>query len=229
VTNPIEVRGLSFRYTEDSRTILSDINLDVERGQIVAVVGLSGIGKSTLCYCISGIIPHVYGGIIEGEVYLDGVSTREMALPSIAKTLGVVFQNPDNQLFSPTVEDEIAFGPENLCVPRREIADRIDDALAKVGMKDFRLSSPHRLSGGQRQLIALASVLSLHPQTLIFDEAMSQIDSTGQALVKNIMEKLRQEGKTIVMIEHDLDNLDIADRVLVLKKGSLHPFQGSLL
>jgi len=228
VTKPIEVRGLSFRYTHDSRAILNNISLDVEKGQILAILGLSGIGKSTLCYCMSGIIPHVYGGIIEGEVYLNGVSTRELTLPSIAKTLGIVFQNPDNQLFSPTVEDEVAFGPENLCVPRDEIGTRINDALGKVGMRDLFLSSPNKLSGGQKQLIALASVLSLHPQILIFDEAMSQIDYGGRALVKGIMKKLRDENKTIVMIEHDLENLDIADRVLVLRDGSLYPFQGSL-
>jgi energy-coupling factor transport system ATP-binding protein len=228
VTLPIVVKDLSFQYENDATKILRHLNLSVDKGEIVAIVGLSGIGKSTLCYCLSGIIPHVYGGIMEGEVLLNGKSTRDLTLPAIATTLGIVFQNPDHQLFSFSVEDEIAFGPENLCVPKEEITRRIDEVLEKVGMKEFRHASPHQLSGGQRQLIALAAVLSLQPEILIFDEAMSQIDIYGKKMVKEMILRLQAEGKTIVMIEHDLENLQIADRVLVLKGGKLEPFTGTL-
>jgi energy-coupling factor transport system ATP-binding protein len=229
VIYPIEIEGLSFRYDLNGRDILTSIDLTVKKGEILAIVGLSGIGKSTLCYCISGIIPHVYKGIMTGVVLIQGKSTLEVTLPEIATSLGIVFQNPDNQLFSPTVEDEIAFGPENLCVPREEIGRRIDEALHRVGMERLRLSNPARLSGGQKQLIALASVLSLNPEILIFDEAMSQIDAAGKSIVKETIKKLKAETKTIIMIEHDFNNLDIADRVLMLKNGRLYPFQGRLL
>lgn len=225
---PIEVKNLSFQYANSPKLILRSVELTAARGEIVAIVGLSGIGKSTLCYCLSGIIPHVYGGEMKGSVFLNGTSTRDLTLPQIATTLGIVFQNPDNQLFSFSVEDEIAFGPENLCIPRAEIEDRIVEALTTVGMLNFRNASPQQFSGGQRQLIALASVLSLKPEILIFDEAMSQIDLDGKKMIKDMMLKLREEGKTIVMIEHDFLNLDIADRVLLLNAGELTPFDGKL-
>ncbi|HZK24788.1 MAG TPA: ABC transporter ATP-binding protein [Oscillospiraceae bacterium] len=225
---PILVKDLSFQYENDATQILRHLNLAVAKGEIVAVVGLSGIGKSTLCYCLSGLIPHVYGGMMEGEVLLQGQNTKELSLAAIATTLGIVFQNPDHQLFSFNVEDELAFGPENLCVPRAEIARRIEEVLAKVGMQDYRDASPQQLSGGQRQLIAMAAVLTLQPEILIFDEAMSQIDADGKAMLKAMMLRLKEEGKTMVMIEHDLDNLQIADRVLVLREGQLSPYTGSL-
>ena len=225
---PIEVKDLSFQYEEGAAKILRHLDLSVAKGEIVGIVGLSGIGKSTLCFCLSGIIPHVYGGIMEGEVLLNGQSSRELSLPTIATTLGLVFQNPDHQLFAFNVEDELAFGPENLCVPRAEIARRIEEVLAIVGMQDYRHANPQQLSGGQRQLIAVAAVLCLQPEILIFDEAMSQIDAEGWAKLKAVMLRLKDQGKTMVMIDHDLDNLQIADRVLVLKEGRLFPYTGSL-
>ena len=203
------------------------LDLSVAKGEIVGIVGLSGIGKSTLCFCLSGIIP-MYTGIMEGEVLLNGQSSRELSLPTIATTLGLVFQNPDHQLFAFNVEDELAFGPENRCVPRAEIARRIEEVLAIVGMQDYRHANPQQLSGGQRQLIAVAAVLCLQPEILIFDEAMSQIDAEGRAKLKAVMLRLKDQGKTMVMIDHDLDNLQIADRVLVLKEGRLFPYTGSL-
>ncbi|MBT9150993.1 MAG: Energy-coupling factor transporter ATP-binding protein EcfA1 [candidate division WS2 bacterium] len=229
MTHPIIIKDLSFKYEKNSKDILNKVNLSVHKGEILAIVGLSGIGKSTLCYCMSGIIPHVYKGMMEGEILIKGKPTLELTLPQIATHLGIVFQNPDTQLFSPTVEDEIAFGPENLCLERDEIGRRIDEMLSKVGMEKYRLSSPNNLSGGQKQLIALASVLSLNPEILIFDESMSQIDADGRIIVKEMMKKLKGEGKTIIMIEHEFENLDIADRVMLLKDGDLVPFQGTLL
>ncbi|MCR3922183.1 MAG: energy-coupling factor ABC transporter ATP-binding protein [Firmicutes bacterium] len=228
MNNPIEVNDLSYQYENNSPVLLKKVNLTVSKGEILAIVGLSGIGKSTLCYCLSGIIPHVYGGVMAGDVLLNGTNTKKMTLPQIATTLGIVFQNPDNQLFSPSVEDEIAFGPENLCVPQGEIKTRINEVLATVGMESFRHAGPHHLSGGQKQLIALASVLSLKPDIIIYDEAMSQIDAAGKVMIKEMLLKLKSEGKTAVMVEHDFDNLDIADRVMMLKNGTLVPYEGAL-
>lgn len=228
MTMPLEVRDLWYRYPGSGEDVLRGVNLTVEPGEVLAVVGLSGSGKSTLCYCLSGIVPHIYSGNMRGEVLIKGTPTTSMKIPQIATRLGIVFQEPDTQLFSPTVEDEVVFGPENLCLPREEIGERLKTALKQVGMEEFRLSSPNQLSGGQKQLIALASVLSLDPEILIFDEAMSQIDAQGKEAIKEAVSGLRNRGKTVVMIEHDLDNLDVADRVLLLREGVLQPFEGRL-
>jgi energy-coupling factor transport system ATP-binding protein len=227
MTTPLEVSGLWYRYP-GGEDVLRGVNLTAERGEVLAIVGLSGSGKSTLCYCLSGIVPHIYSGNMRGEVLIYGMPTTLMKIPEIATRLGIVFQEPDTQLFSPTVEDEVAFGPENLCLSREKIGERLELALKQVGMEDFRLSSPSRLSGGQKQLIALASVLSLDPEILIFDEAMSQIDKQGKAAIKEVIKGLKGRGKTIVMIEHDFENLDVADRVLLLRDGVLQPFEGKL-
>jgi energy-coupling factor transport system ATP-binding protein len=225
---PIEIKDLSFRYKNKKRNILNGANLKIKKGEVIAIVGLSGNGKSTLCHCISGIIPHVYDGELDGQVLLYGKDIKEMKLPTICTKIGIVFQDPDTQIFSPTVEDEIAFGPENLCIDRDEIGKRIFEALDKVKMKEFRYDNPNNLSGGQKQLIALASVLSLKPQILIFDEVMAQIDKAGKKRIKEIIKELKSEGKTIIMVEHDLNNLDVADRVLALRNGKLEEFKGEL-
>ncbi len=226
MTYPLETRNLSFCYSQHSRLILDKINLRVELGQVLAIVGLSGSGKSTLCYCLSGIIPLVQQGEMWGQVLIKGSQTREMNLPTIATRVGIVFQNPETQIFFPTVEDELAFGPENLCIPQEEIGQRIEEGLRLVGMEAYRYMSPHHLSGGQKQLIALASVLTLKPEILIFDEAMSQIDKVGKQRIKEVILDLKKAGKSIIMVEHDLKNLDVADRILVLRQGRLEDFVG---
>ena len=228
MTMPLEVSDLWYRYPGSGEDVLRGVNLKAERGEVLAIVGLSGSGKSTLCYCLSGIVPHIYSGDMRGEVLINGTPTLSMKIPEIATRLGIVFQEPDTQLFSPTVEDEVAFGPENLCLSREEIGERLELALKQVGMEDFRLSSPNRLSGGRKQRIALGSVLGLDPEILIFDEAMSQIDMQGKAAIKEAIKGLKGRGKTVVMIEHDFENLDVVDRVLLLRDGVLQPFEGKL-
>ncbi len=227
MSNPIIIKDLTFRYPESKVLLLEQLNLTVGQGEILAVVGLSGSGKTTLCYCISGIIPHIYSGEMSGEVFLEGKLTTEMKLPEIATRLGIVFQNPETQLFFPVVEDEIAFGPENLCLERKEIGRRIDEVLQLTGIAEKRYENPQYLSGGQKQLLALASVLSLKPYILIFDEVMSQIDKNGRQAIKEIILALKKQGKTIIMVEHDYENLDIADRIAVLEKGRLSDHGGA--
>ncbi|MGF7058486.1 energy-coupling factor ABC transporter ATP-binding protein [Brassicibacter mesophilus] len=228
MTFPIEIEDLHFRYNGSEREILSGINICIDKGEVVAVVGLSGKGKSTLCYCISGIIPHIFSGNLFGKVRINGISTTDMSVAQIATKLGVVFQDPDTQLFSPTVEDELAFGPENLCLNRDEIGRRIEESLYLVGMQDHRYDNPNQLSGGQKQLISIASVLCLKPDILILDEVMAQVDKDGKQRIKQVIKSLRDEGKTIVMVEHDINNLDIADKVVLLKEGKLERFCGNL-
>ncbi|MBT9159087.1 MAG: energy-coupling factor ABC transporter ATP-binding protein [Dehalococcoidia bacterium] len=224
----IEVRDLCYKYSSQERSILDKVNLAVKKGEVVAIVGLSGSGKSTLCYCMNGLIPHVYKGELQGDVFIFENMVKNMKIADIATRVGTVFQDPDTQLFSPTVEDEVAFGPENLCLDREEIGHRITDALEQVGMTKHRLASPNHLSGGQKQLIAIASVLSLKPDVLIFDEIMSQIDQIGKKRIKEVVKNLKKSGKTIVMIEHNLNNLDAADRIMAIQEGKLANFTGEL-
>jgi energy-coupling factor transport system ATP-binding protein len=226
--NPLTISNLSFKYPGSKDHILKGINMTVKEGEINAIVGLSGSGKSTLCHCISGIMPHVYKGEITGKVCLYGKPVKAMKLSQISQKLGIVFQNPDNQLFSFTVENEIAFGPENLCVPREEIGNRIENVLKMIQLEIHRHSSPNNLSGGQKQLVAIAAVLSLNPDILIFDEIMSQIDQEGKESIKKIVVELRNMGKTIIMVEHDFGNLDIADHIYAMKNGTLVEFEGCL-
>ncbi|HAJ95780.1 MAG TPA: ABC transporter ATP-binding protein [Actinobacteria bacterium] len=218
---PVKIENLFFRYDREGKNILNNISLEAERGEVIAVMGPSGSGKSTLCYCIMGIIPHIYGGELSGEVHIFDEPVSRMNVPEIATKSGIIFQDPDTQLFSPTVEDDIAFGPENLCLERSETGRRIDESLGLVGMDKHRYSDPNRLSGGEKQLIAIASVLSLHPEVIIFDEAMSQLDEESRYRVKSIIKELKNEGKTVIIIEHETGNLDIADHLFILEDGAL--------
>lgn len=222
---PIEINDLHYKYEENTKEILNGINLKVEKGEAVAIIGLSGCGKSTLIYNICGIIPHIYKGKAKGQVKIWGKDILDMRLPEISTKVGIVFQDPDTQLFSPTVENEIAFGPENLCVTREEIGLRIKRVLEIINMEEHRLENPNNLSGGQKQLIAIASVLAMETEILLFDEILSQIDKEGKTKIREVIKGLKEEGKTIVLIEHDLDNLQIADRVLQLRDGKLKGFK----
>lgn len=219
--HPIKISDLRFKYEETQKNILDGINLELTAGKITAILGLSGCGKTTLCYCMCGIIPHIYHGNLDGEILLFGNPLHKMELSRIARSIGIIFQDPDTQLFSPTVEDEIAFGPENLCLDREEIAQRIEICLKLVNMEKHRFEHPENLSGGEKQLIAIASVLAMDPDLLIFDESLAQIDADGKERVKNVMLQLKTLGKSVVLVEHDPDNLAIADDIFFLKSGKL--------
>lgn len=224
--NPVKISNLYFKYPGVENNIIDGIDLELESGEILSVLGLSGCGKSTLCYCICGIIPHVYEGELEGNILVSGRDVSKTSLPLLSTEVGIVFQDPDTQLFSPTVEDEIAFGPENLCLDRAEIGRRIDKNLRLVGMEKYRFAHPEKLSGGEKQLIAIASVLALEPKIIIFDESLSQIDRQGKTGIKNVISKLRNEGRSIIMVEHDVENIDIADRIFLMKDGKLNLIEG---
>lgn len=210
------VKNLSFKYENGSKKILHDINLNFNSSEIIAILGKSGCGKSTLCKCICGLIPNTYKGEFSGEIRIFNRDIKDMTLSEMVAKVGIVFQNPATQLFSPTIEDELAFGPENLCIKRQEIGRRIDNILKVINMEKYRYENPNKLSGGQQQLIALASVLVLNPQILICDEIMSWIDEDGKEIIKGILVKLKQEGKTIIMVEHDMENIKIADKIIYI-------------
>lgn len=216
----LELQNVGFGYNSDP-PLFSNVNMQVNAGECVAITGESGCGKSTLCLISAGIIPRSFDGKLYGTVRLLGDDIKTLSLAETISRIGMVFQNPDSQLFAPTVEDELAFAPENLCLPRDEIDRRISSALKTVGMEKHRFSSPSQLSGGQKQLIALAAVLTLEPEILIFDEAMSQLDESATAGVKRCIAELKKQGKAILAVEHDEENLDIADRLYKFTDGKL--------
>lgn len=224
----VEVNNLYFKYEGQVRNILKGIDLTIEKGEIVGIVGLSGGGKSTLCYALKGIIPNMIGGVIAGEINIFGKNINTMENHEKVKQIGMVFQEPDYQLFSSRVEDELAFPLENMCVPRKIIISKVNEMLDLLGLENYRRHNPCLLSGGEKQLVALGAVLVLEPEIIIFDEAMSQVDDSGKKTLKRIISNLRNNGKTIIMVDHEMNNLDIADRLLLLKQGKINIYEGDM-
>ncbi len=212
----LEVKNLSFKYNNSQDYILKDVNFTVKSGETVAIKGQSGCGKSTLCNLICGLIPRLYKGHLSGEVLIYGENIINLSIAETVTKIGIIFQNPSTQLFSPTIEDELAFGPENLCLDREEIGMRMQEILKIINMEKSRYDNPNNLSGGQQQLIAIASTLMLNPSILICDEIMSWIDDEGKEIIMKVLLKLKEEGKTILMVDHDLENIKIADRIIYL-------------
>ena len=205
----IRARELSFRYRGQDQWLFEQISFELKSGQISALTGPSGSGKSTLCYCLSGVIPRFIKGEFSGDVSLEG-------------RVGMVFQDPDSQLFLPTVEDELAFGPENLCLPREEIGRRIESILQLIGLHRLRLANPVKLSGGGKQLVALGGVLTLDPDIILLDEPFSQLDDAMRGRIKTVLLELKRQGKAIVFVEHDKSNLEVADQIWILSRGGLN-------
>lgn len=214
----IEVKNVKFRYPQTKKDALGGIELSIEKGEYVSVIGHNGSGKSTLARHMNGLLLPT-----EGEVLVDGFSTADkQKLFEIRKRVGVVFQNPDNQLVASIVEDDVAFGPENIGVPRKEIGERIDFALKAVGMEEYRKSTPSRLSGGQKQRVAIAGVLAIRPEMLILDESTAMLDPRGRKEVTEVVERLnRENGMTVLTITHYMDEVCRADRVIVLSDGQI--------
>ncbi|MDD3880227.1 MAG: ABC transporter ATP-binding protein [Syntrophomonas sp.] len=213
---PVIVENLSYSYQAERAKVIRNISFEASKRELLVFTGLSGCGKSTLGYCLSGIIPHCWPGAMSGNVLINGKSTREFSLARLALEVGLVFQNPDNQLFSPTVEDEIAFGPENMCLPPVTIRERVDYVIDLLEINVLREANPYLLSGGEKHLVALAAVLALDPPVLVLDEVMSQLDYGGKKKVADALKKLRYEGKTIIAVEHDLEALAFADRIITM-------------
>ena len=212
----IKIEHVSYTYGEAKEPALRDVTLEIARGSFTAVLGHNGSGKSTLAKCLNGIL--VPG---EGRVFVAGMDTAdEDALLDIRRTVGMVFQNPDNQIVASVVEDDVAFAPENLGVPPQEIRQRVDDALRAVGMYDFRLHAPHLLSGGQKQRVAIAGVLAMQPECIVLDEPTAMLDPIGRREVLATVERLRREkGMTVVLITHHMAECIDADRLIVMSGG----------
>lgn len=220
----IDINDVEFRYPETTSAALQNINISIPRGEFIAIIGPNDAGKSTLCYTIAGFIPHFFKGELKGTVKIDGVSTIEVPLHDIVLKVGLVFQNPFNQISGSkfTVREEVAFGLENLGVPREEMPARIEWALELTGIEDLAQRSPYALSGGQQQRVALASILVMQPDILVLDEPTSQLDPIGTREVFQVIKDLSRQGITIVMAEHKMEWIaEFADRVVMLDHGSI--------
>ena len=208
----LRTEHLTFTYPGEERPTLGDLSLEIARGSFVAVLGHNGSGKSTLAKHFNAILLPT-----GGKVYVDGMDTSdENNLLSVRATVGMVFQNPDNQIVANVVEDDVAFAPENLGVPPQEIRARVDAALKQVGMYDFRLHAPHLLSGGQKQRVAIAGVIAMQPKCIVLDEPTAMLDPAGRREVIDTATKLcREQGITVVLITHHMEECIGADRVIV--------------
>ncbi len=219
----IDIQELSFTYQGESAPALRDISLSVPDGAFVGVIGPAGAGKTTLARAISGVIPHHYTGDFYGSVKVNGLDTVDAALTDLSRQVGMVFQDVDSQIISSVVEDELLYGLENFGVPHRQIPDRMEMALNKVGIADLRERSISSLSGGQRQKVAIASVIALRPKVLVLDEPTGELDPASSRQVFSLLRSLNQEyGVTVVIVEQKIMLLcEFADYLAVLDQGKI--------
>ena len=217
----IDINNLSFSYQSREKgdvQALTGINLSVNPGEFVAILGENGSGKSTLAKLMNGILLPT-----EGDILIDGLNTKNQdEVWEIRQRAGMVFQNPDNQIVATVVEEDVAFGPENLSVPSKEIRERINEALSIVKMEGFMKKAPHMLSGGQKQRVAIAGILAMKPKCVILDEPTAMLDPAGKYEVMETVKKLsKEEGKTIIHITHFMEEAVNADRIIVMSKGRI--------
>jgi len=218
----IEVESLSYTYAESPQPSLIDINFKADSGEFILISGPSGCGKTTFCRALNGLIPNSYGGNFSGRVVVDGLVTTERPVSELAQRVGLVFQNPENELFCTTVEREVAFGPENLAISREEIEMRVGEALDIVGISHLKDKSPDELSGGEQQKVAIAALLTMKPKVLVLDEPTANLDPMSAKSVLNVLADLNSVGVTIVLVEHRLEMVShLADRCVIFDSGRI--------
>ena len=219
----IEVKNLTFSYSGGA-TALRDVSIEVSAGEVFVIAGRSGSGKTTLCHILCGVIPHALKGDLTGKITVADIDPRDVGLPQTALRAGMVFQDADSQIICTAVEDELAFALENLCMPPDEISLRVDELLKKFRLDELRYTNPARLSGGQKKLLTISAVLAPSPPILILDEPMSGLDSEGRDMVRTAIEAQRDLGRTVVIVEHDLNLVTFADKWLLLDDGLVTAF-----
>lgn len=214
----IELRNVTFSYSEeDARPALNNVSLTIQQGEWIAIIGPNGSGKSTLAKTINGLIE-----ANSGEVIIEGIPLNAETVWDVRKKIGMVFQNPDNQFVGSTVQDDVAFGLENVGIPREEMVKRVADAVAAVNMADFMDKEPARLSGGQKQRVAIAGIVALSPDIIILDEATTMLDPEGRhEVIETIQEIKEKENLTVISITHDIDEAAKANRIFVMEAGQL--------
>ncbi|MBO5262197.1 MAG: energy-coupling factor transporter ATPase [Clostridia bacterium] len=227
MSNPlIKLENVSYKYpnydVEENNFAVNNVSLEIEKGEFVAILGHNGSGKSTTAKLINLILT-----ADSGKIYVDGKDITDENLTDddvfeVRKKVGMVFQNPDNQIVATVVEEDVAFGPENLGLPPKEIRQRVDEALEIVNMKEYARHAPHKLSGGQKQRIAIAGTIAMKPECIIFDESTAMLDPQGRKEVMNTIKRLNKEGMTVVLITHYMNEAVMADKVIVMKNGSVY-------
>jgi energy-coupling factor transporter ATPase len=219
----IEIKDLTYTYPGAGKQSLQNVAVTIEKGEFAILTGPSGCGKTTLCRCFNGLIPHFYAGELKGDLKIADLSVGEHTIGEMAKHVGLVFQNPENQLFALSVEKDVAFGLENLGMPREEMRERVDWALKMTGISDLRERAPHELSGGQQQRVAIASVLAMQPEIIVFDEPTSFLDPLGAQQIFEVISHLnKQLGITVILVEHRLDlAAKYAGHVLIMDEGKI--------
>jgi len=219
----IEAKGLTYTYPGASKQSLQEVSLTIEKGEFAILTGPSGCGKTTLCRCFNGLIPHFYAGELKGSLKVADQNIKEHTIGEMAKRVGLVFQNPENQLFALSVEKDVAFGLENLGMPREQMQERVDWALKMTGIEDLRERAPHELSGGQQQRVAIASVLAMQPDIIVFDEPTSFLDPLGAQRIFEVISDLnRKLGITVILVEHRLDlAAKYAGHVIIMDEGRI--------
>lgn len=218
MTNIINVNNLVYKYEGSDKNAIDNVSINIKKGEFVVIIGHNGSGKSTLAKHFNGIFLPT-----DGDVIVNGFNTKdEDKIWDIRQSAGMVFQNPDNQIVATVVEDDVAFGPENLGIEKKEIRRRVDDALKIVRMSDFAKKAPYNLSGGQKQRVAIAGIIAMSPDCIIFDEPTAMLDPRGRKEVIETITRLnKEEGKTVVHITHFMDETIDADRVIVMQKGKI--------
>lgn len=219
----VETKGLTYTYPIGTKPAFEDVSIEIEKGEFVILTGPSGCGKTTLCRCFNGLIPHFYNGEIKGEATVAGLRITEHPIHELAQHVGLVFQDPENQLFSLSVEKDVGFGLENLGIAREEIRRKVDWALKITGTYELKDRAPYELSGGQQQRVAIASVLAMQPEVIVLDEPTSFLDPLGAKTIFEVISNLNKNlGITIILVEHRLDlAARYANRVIIMDKGKI--------
>ncbi len=219
----VEINNVTFYYEGSDTPAISSINLSINRGEFVLITGPSGCGKSTLCRLLNGLIPHFYSGKLIGEVIVKGYNTKETPTHILARHVGMVFQNPENQLFLSSVEKEIIFGLENLGLPREEIKRRLNEVIELFHLENIINKAPYELSGGEQQKVAIAAVVAMKPEILVLDEPTSNLDPLSAQEILSLVKELNREMQmTIIIVEHRLDLLcKHVNRIIVMNKGKI--------
>jgi energy-coupling factor transporter ATPase len=219
----IETKNLTYTYPGGTKPSISDVSIKIEKGEFTLITGPSGCGKTTLCRCFNGLIPHFYQGELNGEITVAGLNVVKHPIQELATRVGLVFQNPENQLFALSVEKDVAFGLENLGVPREEMRKRVDWALNLTGIYDLRERAPHELSGGQQQRVAIASVLAMQPEVIVLDEPTSFLDPLSAKKIFEVIYELNKTfGITVVLVEHRLDlTARYSNHIIIMDDGKV--------
>ena len=219
----IETKNLTYTYPNGTKPSISDVSIKVEKGEFVLITGPSGCGKTTLCRCFNGLIPHFYQGELKGEITVAEMDTTKQPTYEMAKHVGLVFQNPENQLFALSIEKDVAFGLENLGFPREEMRRRVEWALNLTGIYDLRERSPYEVSGGQQQRVAIAAVLAMQPEIIVLDEPTSFLDPLSAEKIFEVIHELNKKlGITVVLVEHRLDlTAKYANHIIIMDEGKV--------